>query len=282
MVPSRVPPPRNITEIGGYLNLLGTLGQTDMRTQVLAGILGVAGPNPALGWSMATTLTLVPLPNDRPAGPAQASLPVTVPVRSDFIGPLKAALQTFHDVGGMFPFAGAPQALPVAGNNAQPPADPLPYIGRVLWVAASTTVVDPATGPVVLARPAGSSDPYRIMVRVSGPGTGAIAAANYDALQCTATTCTTVALAGALLVDVSAALADAGFYASDPLPVPTSLGDTKWSRLTNVTGLVTGVTTLGDELALVHPWTTVASSVFAGIVGWVWNGIAFVPPGTTA
>src|SRR5207253_9484342 len=88
VIPSRVPPPRNITEIGGYLNLLTNLNELDMRSQVLAGILGVAGPNPPLGWiSTSTPLDFSPLVNDRPKGAAQASLPVTVPIRSDFIAP---------------------------------------------------------------------------------------------------------------------------------------------------------------------------------------------------
>src|SRR5215469_11731112 len=44
VIGSRIPPPRNISEIGGYINLLGTLQETAMREQALAGILGVAGP----------------------------------------------------------------------------------------------------------------------------------------------------------------------------------------------------------------------------------------------
>lgn len=36
VVPSRVPAPRNITEIGGYFNLLETLNETTMRSQALA------------------------------------------------------------------------------------------------------------------------------------------------------------------------------------------------------------------------------------------------------
>ena len=41
---SRIPPPRNVSEIGGYFNLLSSLNETTMREQALAGILGVAGP----------------------------------------------------------------------------------------------------------------------------------------------------------------------------------------------------------------------------------------------
>ncbi|HPI74898.1 MAG TPA: hypothetical protein PLZ01_15900, partial [bacterium] len=51
VVGSRVPAPQNITEIGGYLNLLRESKQEEMLAQVLAGILGVAGPNPPLGWT---------------------------------------------------------------------------------------------------------------------------------------------------------------------------------------------------------------------------------------
>ncbi len=71
VVPSRVPAPRNITEIGGYFNLLQTLQQPDMLSQVLAAILGVAGPTPALGWiSNNQPLAFLQMTNDRPAGHA--------------------------------------------------------------------------------------------------------------------------------------------------------------------------------------------------------------------
>ena len=35
VIPSRIPAPRNITEVGGYLNLLETLGETRMRRDML-------------------------------------------------------------------------------------------------------------------------------------------------------------------------------------------------------------------------------------------------------
>ncbi len=44
IIPSRIPAPKNITEVGGYINLLGSLGQTRIRTEVLASALGVAPP----------------------------------------------------------------------------------------------------------------------------------------------------------------------------------------------------------------------------------------------
>jgi hypothetical protein len=42
--PSRVPPPRNITEVGGYLNLLEDARQSTMRLAAVASALGIAAP----------------------------------------------------------------------------------------------------------------------------------------------------------------------------------------------------------------------------------------------
>jgi hypothetical protein len=39
--PSRIPAPLNITEIGGYINLMRTLEQEEMLRQTLASILGL-------------------------------------------------------------------------------------------------------------------------------------------------------------------------------------------------------------------------------------------------
>src|SRR5947209_19360545 len=69
VLPSRVPAPRNITEVGGYINLLTTLGQAATRDQMLAAALGVAGPTPGsiLG-ELPAPVGLAPHHNDRPAG----------------------------------------------------------------------------------------------------------------------------------------------------------------------------------------------------------------------
>ena len=38
---SRIPAPKNITELGGYINLLTSLGEDEMRRQTIAAALGV-------------------------------------------------------------------------------------------------------------------------------------------------------------------------------------------------------------------------------------------------
>src|SRR5689334_4336854 len=45
VIPSRIPAPLNITEVGGYLNLLDSLGAQDLKLDVVASILGVASPS---------------------------------------------------------------------------------------------------------------------------------------------------------------------------------------------------------------------------------------------
>jgi hypothetical protein len=44
IIPSRLPPPQNITEVGGYINLLHDLQQPEMAVGALASSLGMAAP----------------------------------------------------------------------------------------------------------------------------------------------------------------------------------------------------------------------------------------------
>src|SRR5690606_34717294 len=92
VIPSRIPAPLNITEIGGYLNLLEGLGADELRSQTLASILGVAGPLPAAGLPTSPILFFAEVPNHRPAGPAQPSIPVEIRVRSDFVAALSGGV----------------------------------------------------------------------------------------------------------------------------------------------------------------------------------------------
>lgn len=277
VVGSRVPAPLNITEIGGYLNILGTLNESAMREQVLAGILGVAGPTPAQGWLRTTTpLSMVSLANDRPAGAAQPSTPINFLVRSDFVPAVQSALQTLHATGATLPFSGPPViTLPKGGPGAAPPASVLYYLGRTLTLAPQAALLAPATDPLALIRAAGTTDPFVIAANVLNPGTTPVTPANYDAVQCTATSSTTVSLNNASFVPVAPILAAAGFYPASPLPLPTKNTDTAWATFSNITGLTAGVTLLGDELGLLYPPSTIAGSVFAAQLNQVWNGATF-------
>src|SRR5438477_7955363 len=163
--PSRVPPPRNITEVGGYLNLLETLGQPELRAQVLAAVLGVAGPNPAPGWlPTAPPLQFVQRPNDRPAGPGQAAIAVSYLIRSDFADAFAAAVQTIHDRGCALPVQ--PRRLLLPDTTSTPSADDmLAAVGRTLDLVPSAALNDPDSDPLAVGRRAGTTEPDEVSAR---------------------------------------------------------------------------------------------------------------------
>jgi hypothetical protein len=277
VIGSRVPPPRNITEIGGYLNLLTKLHETTMRQQTLAGILGVAGPSQPLGWiSNRQPLALVPLNNDRPAGAAQATYTLSFLVRSDFQSALEDARKLLRASGVALPFSSPPRiALPPLMPGASAPSDILFYLGRTLMIAPSAALLDPSSDPVVLARASGGGGSFELYARVLAPGSVTVTQSNYDALACTTTNSQIVPLADASLVALAPVLANAGFYPANPSPTPSTNLDTAWTRLTNITGLVAGSTRLGDELSLLYRQDEIVNSVLAPLLNLIWDGKAF-------
>jgi hypothetical protein len=277
VVGSRIPAPRNITEIGGYLNILETLGETTMREQALAGILGVAGPIPSLTTLQPQPLSMVSVTNDRPVGVAQASLPLSVQVRSDFVLGLQGALTQLHAQNATMPFVGPTSLiLPAGGPGAGVPADSLIFLGRVLTLAPAAALRAVASDPLVLARKAGRVGAFDIMANVLSPGGVAVPSDNYEALQIAGAAVNKVALNNTSLVKLAPLLAGAGFYPTSPLPAPVSASDILWTRLSNITGLVAGKTTLGDELALLYTPSLIAASAFASSLGFTWDGANFV------
>jgi hypothetical protein len=278
VVGSRVPPPRNITELGG-INLLPDLGQSEMRQQALSGILGMAGPSMPLSWaSNDMPLAFVGLTNDRPTGAAQPSIPLNVLVRSDFAPAVQAAQKELHQRGATLPLSSPPMiALPKASPGATAPADILRYLGRTLDLAANAALLDPTNDPLALIRKAGSADQFQIAARVLTPGAPVpVTPGDYDALKCSSAACTPVSLANASFVPVGPILAAVGYYPVSPLPQPTSLSSTAWAHFTNVTGLVSRRTGLGDELSMLYSPDAIAHSVFASMLTWAWNGTTFV------
>jgi hypothetical protein len=271
VVNARIPAPLNISEIGGYINLLGTLKQPVILQQALAGALGVAGPNPPLGWvSNTMPLAFVTLTNDRPAGPAQASIPLAIAVRSDFVSFLQAQLQILRNQGCVLPMQAQPIYLPPSAPGTLAPSDPLPYLGRTLDLFAGAALADPASDALVIVQ---SSSGTGIQVMASTTNTAAVPAASFTAYQLSSGAMTTVPVTESL-VAIAPLLANAGFYPSSTA-VPTVAAPAAWAHFTNITGLVAGVTKLGDELSLLYNWSAIMSSVFASELTWVWNGTQF-------
>jgi hypothetical protein len=278
--PSRVPAPRNISEVGGYLNLLTDLGEGDLRTRALAAALGVAAPEDELPLATTTPVLYdITRANDRPAGAAQPTYPVQIKVRNDFAAALDAALTVLHRHGCVLPLQTGPVMLPPL---TQPTVDPLAHLGRVLELAPAAALVDPDHDPLALARPDGSTDLGAVarVLDTTAPDAGAVTAQNWVAWTCTPTACTE-STASRRYLPLKPILAAAGWYPSTAATPPTSLGPPgPWARWVNVTGLVPGQTKLRDELFARYTPSQVAASSIRDLLDTVWDGTKFswAPP----
>lgn len=279
LFPSRVPPPLNITEVGGYLNLLATDGHTDLRTAAVASALGLAAPPPSGLGASAVAVGFVALVNDRPEGAARAGIPATVDVRADLAAPLSQALAVLRAAGCALPLRSVRPVLPPPGAA---PAGPdrdgvlLGVLGRRLSVWPTAVLADPATDPLAVARhDSPPTDPLRLVSRVLD-GSTTVPQESWVAVRCSPVACTTDAAATRRYVDVDPVMADVGWQHPTPLAVP-STGREPGSLVVwqDVTGLVPGETTLGDELALLFTPAQVARSALAGSAGEVWDGVRF-------
>jgi hypothetical protein len=272
VVPSRLPAPLNITEVGGYINLLADLGQRTLQTELIASALGVAPPSGLLATPPGHPLAMVSLPNDRPVGNLQATIPLTWSVRSDFRDAVATALAGLHIQGGALPLLAPPPTLPPQDPTFTPPSDWLPLIGREALVMPSVALNDPTSDPVALASLT-SGGPYQLVC--AGSGAAAPAAAPWYAPKWSGGSLTEVSLPAAQFIELEPVMAAAGFYPASPLPTPTTPSDTAWARLTDVTGLVVGVTTLKSELLLLYSADDLGASALPTSFHLVWNGTTF-------
>jgi hypothetical protein len=277
---SRIPAPKNITEVGGYFNLLETLGETVMREQALAAALGVAGPNPTPGFSPTAPLLYdVQRANDRPAGAAQATIPVQFSVRNDFAVVFDAALKTIHDAGCTLPILSLSRALPLAAVGVTPPADLLPFLGRTLDLMPTSALVDPDTDPLALAQVTGTTKLEVVARQLDATASNAasVTAQSWDAFKCDATTCATVT-ASRKYLSLTPILNAGGWYQKAPL-APAKLSQPgAWNHWTNITGLIPNVSIFGDEIRQrITPGELAASSLRDAVM-WVWDGQTFKAP----
>lgn len=256
---SRLPAPRNITELGGYLNLLESIGHTALRERMLASLLGVALPEaehplPAEG----PPLFFAERANDRPACAQQPTFALMHTVRSDFAAALDGVTDALRRAGGALPLLAPVRRLPPAGSRAA--WDALVLTGRTLELAPTAALLDPQQDPLLVAPP-------QVLARVAGA----------SAPEAALTVC--------VQRDDGTALVEVRACAVPLAPLMAAAGWTRaaasaadWSRWTNVSGLVPGRTTLGDELSLLYSAGELAASALRERLGDVWNGRAFVAP----
>jgi hypothetical protein len=274
VVPSRLPAPDTLSAMGCYINLLGTLGMTDARSQMLASALGIAGPSPALGTlGEQPPIAWLTLPNDRPIGPQQGSISLSIQVRADFASALQAAIQALHDQGCALPLLSPLQVLPPA--TAAAPTDLLPLIGRTIWLAPGQALVNPDTDALAVAQLA--AGPWQAVSRAASAGPIPVAPQAWSAQTCSPAACTVSPppVTGRAYVALSPVLANAGLVQTTPGAAPANALDYTWSRFDNRTGLVPNVTTFGAELALLWPQAVIAASSVVNLLGRTWNGTTF-------
>ncbi|WP_298888307.1 hypothetical protein [uncultured Serinicoccus sp.] len=276
--PSRVPPPRNITEVGGYLNLLSEMSLHDTRANAVASALGIAGPTPGVGFAVAGH-GFVEIANDRPAGPAQFSIPPMISVRADFVTALLSALAVLHTSGCALPLRPVAPGLPAVVPGPAPALDQsmvLAALGRVLEVFPGTVLIDPAVDALAVARPDQPAvEPLRLVARELDGGT-LVPEASWVSLRADATSVAEDVPAPARYLDVAPVLEAQGWYHPEPLLPPTSLAARgTLVQLVNRTGLIAGETTLGAELATLYTSAQIGQSALAAHVHDVWDGQGF-------
>jgi hypothetical protein len=279
--PARIPAPRNITEVGGYLNLLERYAQPETRDQMLAATLGVAGPNPMPGWfPTSPVLFFAQRPNDRPPGPGQPAIPVSLEIRDDFSQAFDIALKTIHDQGCTLPVLSPVRVLPPAGVDIAT-VELLEPLGRTLDLVPSAALVSPGTtDPLALAsQGTNPTEVVSLQLNPNAPNAGALSPAAWDEWVCTPTACAQTSTSTLrTYLQLTPILNAAGWYQPPP-PAPVSLAAPgSWARWTNVTGLVAGHTSFGDELRLLWPADQIAASCVRTRIHWVWDGTQFAAP----
>ncbi|WP_171233904.1 hypothetical protein [Ruegeria sp. HKCCA4812] len=282
IAPSRIPAPRNITEIGGYINLLSEYGEAEQRARMIAAALGIAGPQISLPQPGAVPpLSFVTLDGARPAGPQQPSFPLTYTIRSDFVPAFDNAVQEITIRGGAVPILTPVRILPAAGSApATDGSAQLALIGRTLSLAPTAALHAVATDPLSLSRPTAGGG-FEVMVRVidaAAPIAGTIAAENWTSWECDASACTEVDSNDARFA-LTPLLNAAGWHQPADPGNPTSLSNPgTWAEWRNITGLVPGVTRFADELQLQYSAEMLITSPVFNQLDNVWTGSEFAAP----
>ncbi len=279
VAPSRIPSPRNITEIGGYINLLTEYGETEQRARMISAALGIAGPQVNLPQpGSLPPLSFISRAQARPEGPQQATFPLSFTMRSDFVAAFDTAIETITARGGSMPVLSGQRLLPLAGAPVPSDGDAqLDLIGRLLVLSPTAALRDVTSDPLSLSRP-GAGGASEVMARVidaGAPDAGTVSVEDWASWECDIDQCTEVDTNDARFA-LTPILNAAGWYQTEAPGNPATVNDPgRWNVWRNITGLVPGATRLGDELALVHPATTIVGSAVFDQLDLVWDGTEF-------
>ncbi|MEO1171631.1 MAG: hypothetical protein AAFX94_06225 [Myxococcota bacterium] len=271
---ARIPPPQNITEVGGYLNLLEAAGEDTLRLQAVAGALGLAGPmdtpfrpgGPDIGFASIDGLRIT--------SQAQAAAPPTIEVRADFSGPLETVLTRVRGLGLELPLLSTRSPLPAYDQPITDQDALMELIGRRLRIAPSTALIDPTTDGVLVANGASGIEVHLRRVDDGAAQAADVAEVTLDTFICSDTECSPLSLTSHA-EPLAPLLAVAGWFPG-PRSAPQTLSTPgAWDSFYNATGLVVGETTYGDELSRIFTGPQIAASGARHRLGAVWNGTEF-------
>jgi hypothetical protein len=276
VIPSRIPPPRNITEVGGYLNLLAAADMGELRRSALAAALGLASPA-SVTWDEAPpTPGWANLPNDLTGAPPGAAL--AVPLRADLAAAWRAGVApALAALGARLRLWSKMPRLPDAGEDPAS-ADLLALLGRVVWIDPTSALEAPETDDVLLGRADTDAEgTLRVVLRASGPSAPPPAAFTALVWDEVANTLVSRPIGSVAVADIGPLVGLAGFRAAKPVVPPQSRFDLRWARLESHAGLLPGISRLGDELRTLWTPREIARSALATRTGELWTGTGFAP-----
>lgn len=271
ITPSRIPAPLNITEIGGYINLLENIKQDDLRNRMLASVLGVAMPDDIKEFQQSRPeLFFARYACDRPECEQADTLPLTFYMRNDFLETFKDSLALLHELGAMLAIyqTSAPR-LPSISSQQPSQENILAILGRTLELALTSAFINPEQDPLIVANKEGNTIVY----------------ARANSLQETIVLNAYVReeegyafkeITGKF-IPITPIMQAAGWYMekrkdenqSRPYDPAASLC---WR---NITGMVPGRTTLASELTLLYTPAQITGSCLRDILYTVWDGAKF-------
>ncbi len=271
ITPSRIQAPQNITQIGGYINLLESIKQDELRNRMLASVLGVAAPGgghelrddrPELFFARRLS--------DRPECEQAETLPLAFYMRSDFLETFEGTLASFHAVGASLPvFLTAAPLLPSLSSPLPTQEGILALLGRTLELAPTAAFTNPEQDPLVVAEQEGAGIVYARSDSMQGSIT--VKAYVREGVGYA------VEEISAKLIPITPLMQAAGWYMEKRTPEQQDRPYDPASALRwrNITGLVPGRTTFASELSLLYTRAQIAGSCLRDMLRALWDGTKF-------
>ena len=270
MIPSRIPAPINISEIGGYINLLEKHSHGDLSYKMLASVLGV----PISEYSSATfdrepILFFSTVLADRPACPQVSSLPLSFTMRIDFLQAFNPILATARALGGAIPICCEPMPLPGLSESVPMGDSALRIVGRTLELAPTAAFLDPASDPIVVEK-SNSGGNIRVLLRIKEGARSSVSA--YKILEETVELVETTGI----FVSADELLAKAGWYPLRRSDSGTIENLPSVLNYYNMTSLFKNRTTFGDDLRKLFSDSQISASSAREVLNAIWNGSEFI------